>query len=145
MTLEVLQEAMKQAMKTQAKFELQVIRGLIASIKKAAIDKKVEITEELVNDILIKEQKAVQEMINSCPDSRTDLLAEYEHRLAIVNAYAPKLITDEEEIKLLIKDITSDMELTKQNRGNITKLVMQTLKGKADLKVAGQALNKMLS
>ena len=144
MTLEILQDAMKMAMKTHTKFELQVIRGLIAAIKKAAIDKKVEITEELVNDILIKEQKSVQEMINTCPDTRTDLLEEYQHRLAIVNIYAPKLITNEEEIKLLIKDITSDVELTKQNRGNITKLVMQTLKGKADLKIAGQILNKML-
>ena len=70
----------------------KVLSDLIAQIKKAAIDKgcRDNITEEFVNaEILKAGPKIFQEMVDTCPAHRTDLLEDYNHRLDIVKEYAP--------------------------------------------------------
>ena len=59
MTLEQLQKEMIQAMKNGEKGRKQVLSSLVGAVKKAAIDKNCrnDITEELVNAVLLKEQK----------------------------------------------------------------------------------------
>ena len=83
MTLEKLQTEMIAAMKSKNKSRKDTISSLIGAIKKTAIDKRCKdnITEELVNEVILKEKKTVQEMIDTCPANRTDLFFEYQERL----------------------------------------------------------------
>ena len=76
MTLEKLQTAMVAAMKEKNKTRKDAISSLISAVKKAAIDKmcKDNITESLVNDVILKEKKTIQEMIDTCPLDRKQLL-----------------------------------------------------------------------
>lgn len=148
MTLETLQVAMIAAMKEHNKQRKDTISSLIGAVKKAAIDKmcKDNITEELVNEVILKEKKTVREMIDTCPESREDLLNEYEHRMAIISEFAPKLMTDADEIKDCITTLLSDasIEPLKINKGQIMKVVMPAMKGKADMKVVNQVIGEML-
>ena len=149
MTLEKLQSEMIQAMKNKDKFRKSVLSGLVDAVKKASMTNKgrVEITEQLVDETLLKYKKMVQEMIDTCPADRTETLAEYKEQMAIVAEFAPTLITDEAEIRYLILDITSinnDVEFTKANRGYIMKIVAPVLKGKADMGVVSKVLGGML-
>lgn len=149
MTLEKLQSEMIQAMKNKDKFRKSVLSGLVDAVKKASMTNKcrVEITEQLVDETLLKYKKMVQEMIDTCPADRTETLAEYKEQMAIVAEFAPTLITDEVEIRYLILDITSinnDVEFTKANRGYIMKIVAPVLKGKADMGVVSKVLGGML-
>ena len=100
MTLETLQNEMIAAMKSGDKFRKTTISGLIAQIKKTAIDKgcRDNITEDMVNAELLKAKKITQEMIDSCPESRQDLLDDYKNQMKIVCEFAPSLMTDETEI-----------------------------------------------
>lgn len=135
MKLEVLQSDMIVAMKNKDKLRKDVLSGLVDAVKKAAITNKgrVDITEDLVAEVLLKEQKTMQEMVDTCPASRAELLEEYKTKLAIVNEYAPRLFTDIEEIKAYVIDVL-ELSISKENRGAI----MKGLKGKADMKVANQ-------
>lgn len=149
MTLEKLQSEMIQAMKNKDKFRKSVLSGLVDTVKKASMTNKgrVEITEQLVDETLLKYKKMVQEMIDTCPADRTETLAEYKAQMAIVAEFAPTLITDETEVRYLILDITSinnDVEFTKANRGYIMKIVAPVLKGKADIGVVSKVLGGML-
>ena len=146
MTLETLQSAMIAAMKDRNKSRKDSISSLISSIKKAAIDKmcRDNITEELVNEVILKEKKTVQEMVDTCPAERTDLLEEYRARLEVINEFAPQLLSDEGEIKELIESILATLGDTANNKGAIMKAVMPQLKGKVDMKVANKVLNEML-
>ena len=148
MTLEILQAEMVSAMKNKDKVRKDTISSLVSAVKKAAIDKmcKDNITEELVNEVILKELKTIQEMIDTCPDSRPELLANYAERKLIIREFAPKLMTNEEEIKNTITTLLSDaqIEVSKNNKGQIMKLVMPALKGKADMKVVNKVLNEML-
>ena len=68
MTLETLQKEMIAAMKNKDKVRKDVLSSLIGAIKKAAIDQKCKenITEKLVDEVILKEKKTVQEMIDTC-------------------------------------------------------------------------------
>lgn len=149
MTLQTLQNEMIQAMKNKEATRKLVLSGMVDSVKKAAIDKNCRdnITESLVDEVLLKYKKMVQEMIDTCPASRTDILGIYKQQMKIVSEFAPTLITDEDEIKYLILDIISinnDVELTKSNRGYIMKIVSPVLKGKADMSIVSKVVGGML-
>ena len=148
MTLEHLQEARILAMKNRDKARSNVLSDMIDSVQKASITQsgRVEITEKLVNDTLIKYQKTIQEMIDTCPSNRTDKLDKYTANMTIVKEYAPQLITDESEISTLISTIVADnaITMTKENKGNIMRLVSMYLRGKVDMAVAAKVVTSLL-
>ncbi len=141
MTLEVLQRDMIAAMKEGHKIRKEVIANLIASIKRTAIDKKCKenITEELVNEVIIKEKKIAQEMIDTCPAERDDLLEDYKLKYAIINEYAPRIIEDPDEIASFIDNLIIKYP------GIEIKELMPKLKGKVDMKLANKIANKIIN
>ena len=141
MELKVLQNEMVAALKARNKFRKDVISSLVGAVKKAAIDKNCRdnITEELVNAVLIKEQKTMQEMIDTCPATRPEVLAEYTAKKQIIDEFTPQVITDPAQIKTMVEAIGID--LTKKNRGAIMKVLKDNL---VDMKVANQVVGGML-
>lgn len=148
MTLEILQAEMIAAMKNKDKERKQVISNMIDSVKKASMTPKgrIEITEQLVDETLIKFQKMTQEQIDTCPGHRADKREEYERALAIVKEFAPQLITDEAKIANMITSALANtsIEPTKNNKGQIMKVIMPIMKGKADGKIVQKVINGML-
>ena len=146
MTLEYLQNEMKTAMKTNSVLRRDVLRGAIAAIQKTAIDERKEADEAMVDRVLLKEVKTAQEQLDTCPETRVDLRFEYSSRLAILNEYAPQLMTNPEEIKNIASTVlaAAGIEATKTNRGAVMKAVMPHFKGKADMKIVNQVIGEML-
>jgi uncharacterized protein YqeY len=147
MTLEVLQSEMIQAMKNKDKTRKSVLSGLVDAVKKASMTNngRVEITEQLVDEVLLKYKKMIQEQIDTCPADRIKPLEEYKAQMAVVAEFAPTLVTDETEIRYLILDIVNnEMEFSKTNRGKIIKIIAPVMKGKADMSVVNKVLGGML-
>ena len=144
-TLELLQNEKIKAIKNKNEVRKLALSDMIDAIQKASITPKgrLEITEDLVNETLIKHQKIIQEMIDTCPEHRIDKLIDYKTNLEIVKEFAPQIITDEtlieEAIRLLV-----DCEFTKKNKGKIMKTIMPAMKGKYDGKVVASVLGRML-
>ena len=148
MTLENLQLAKVNAMKNKDNVVKDALTAMIDACQKASITPKgrVEITEQLVDEVLIKYQKTVQEMIDTCPADREDLLDKYIAEMKVVKAYAPQLMTDRGEIVAMIMTITSNakIELTKSNRGTVMKTITPYFKGRADMKIVSQVVGEIL-
>ena len=148
MTLEKLQSEMIQAMKNKETTRKMVLSGIIGAVKKAAIDKNCRdnITESLVDEVLLKYKKMTQEMIDTCPADRVETLEEYKQQMDIVSEFAPSLITDEEEITNLIKDYADGAKigLYKENRGTIMKILSRNLKGKVDMSIVNKIVGGLL-
>ena len=140
LTLEILQAEMITAMKNKDKLRKDTISSLVQAIKKFEIDNKCKdnITNEQLSSVILKEKKTMQEMIDTCPADRTDTLAEFNARMAIINEFAPSLMDNEDAIKTFIQNL--GIEPIKSNRGEI----MKALKGKADMKIANQVVSQML-
>ena len=146
MKLETIQESIKMAMKTHATLEVETLRSVVAAVKKAAIDKRCEITEKLVDEMLLKEVKIIKEQIETCPATRPEMLEEYEHRLMIVENFAPKLVTDPIEITAMVEAtlVKAGVDIETANKGQVMKAIMPVLKGKVDMKIANQVIDKLM-
>ena len=148
MTLEILQNSLIHAMKNKDKRRKSVISGMIDAIKKASMTNngRVEITEKLVDEVLLKYKKMVQEQIDTCPAERTETLEEYKAQMEVVAEFAPTLITDETEIRYLILDIiNNEHEFSKSNRGVLMKILAPVLKKcNVDMSIASKVLGGML-
>lgn len=148
MTLEKLQFEMIQAMKNKDKTRKSVLSGLVDAVKKASMTNsgRIEITEQLVDEVLLKYKKMVQEMIDTCPADRVETLGVYKNQMAIVAEFAPTLMTNETDIELAVRRLILDnnIEPIKSNRGAIMKLVAANLKGKADMSVVSKVVGGML-
>lgn len=147
MTLENLHQAMIKAMKDGDKFRKITISTVIARIKNAAIDKgcRDNISDDMVDAELLKAKKITQEMIDTCPASRQDLLEDYKKQMDIICEFAPTLMTDEIEIRNLILDsVNGEIEFAKANRGKIMKVISPVFKGKADMGVVSKVVGGML-
>lgn len=145
MQFETLQKDMIAAMKDRNKERKDAISSVIQAIKKVAIDEghRDDISEELVDRVILKELKSVKEQIDTCPEERAELKAEYQFRYDVINEYAPKLLSAE-EVEALLKEKFGEVIATK-NKGQIMKTVMPELKGKADGKVINEVVAKLCS
>lgn len=158
MTLEILERDMKQAWKAGQLFQKGVLANMIDAVKKASITSRgrVEITEQLVNETLIKYQKTVQEQYDTCPTTADDTkraaeLRErknnYLHELNLVKEYAPQMVTDVATIQkmiLAIAEADPNMALSKTNRGYVMKTLSAQLKGKVDMSVVNKVVSELL-
>lgn len=140
MQFEQLQKDMVAAMKAKDKTRKDAISALVSAAKKVAIDEgcRDNITEELVNRVILKELKTVKEQLDTCPAQREQLKAEYQARYDIMSEYAPAMMSAE-EIHSFIMEKFADVAATK-NKGQIMKAVMGELKGKADGKLINQVV-----
>lgn len=143
MKLKELQDAMVAAMKAKDKFRKDAIAALVSAVKKAGIDAgcRDNIPDDMANQAILKEIKAVKEQIDTCPSDRTELLDEYRKRFEIMNEFAPKLLSAE-EVKAILQEKFADVLATK-NKGLIMKAVMAELKGKADGKVINETVAEL--
>ena len=143
MQFKALQSEMIAAMKAKDKVKKDAISSLIAAIKKVAIDEGVrdDITEELVDRVILKEVKSLKEQVDTCPKERTDLLEEYTQKLQAVEAFAPKLMSEEEIIAFLKANCAELIE--QKNKGMVMRTAMGKLKGKADGKLINQIVAKL--
>lgn len=149
MTLEQLQKDMIKALKDGDVTRKLVLSDAIAAVKNAAIAKRCKdnITEELVDEVLLKEQKTLREMIDTCPKDREDILDNYIDQYNIIAEYAPILIDDEDTIADAIIGIceASEIPLVKANKGLVMKAIMPSFKGKVDMKIANKVLSGLLN
>ena len=135
MQFEQLQKDMIAAMKARDKVRKDAISALVSAAKKVAI------SEEIVDRVILKEIKSVKEQIDTCPAERTDLKEEYQARYDIYQEYAPKMMSAE-EVEAFITEKFADI-VAGRNKGMIMKNVMPELKGKAEGSVINQVVAKL--
>ena len=149
MTFEYILSEKTKAMKTGDKTRVKVLNDIIVLVQKEQTKgkTKIEATEEMVAACATKAQKTLEEMVATCPNTAeyAERLADYTAQLAIATEYAPKMITDPEEIARMVVDaVDGTIEMTIRNKGQIMRVVMPALKGKADMAIANKVIGNML-
>ena len=143
MQFEQLQKDMMAAMKARDKVRKDALSVLVSAAKKVAIDEgcRDNISEEIVDRVILKEIKSVKEQLDTCPDSREDLRQEYQARYDIFQEYAPRMMSAE-EVEAFITEKFADV-IAQKNKGMIMKAVMPELKDKADGGVINQVVARL--
>jgi uncharacterized protein YqeY len=149
MTFKELQAAMVAAMKEKNRVKKEVIADMVACAKNMAIEQgcKDSITDEIVAAAILKSKKMCQDQIDTCPANRPDKLEAYNLCMTYINELAPKMMTEEEVLKV-VKDWFEQVSVLYKdnnfNKGAFMKIIMPELKGKADGKVISAAVDKVL-
>ena len=144
--IEDVRSAMVAAMKAGDKERKASLSFLLSSLKNKAIDKRADLTAEEEAQVVLKEIKQVKETLSLTPEDRTDIIAECEHRLAVLDEYAPKMMS-EEDIRAVISEVLAGLGITEptgKDKGRIMKELMPKVKGKADGKLVNEIVAALM-
>lgn len=134
---------MKQAMKDReaGKLRLTVIRMVRANIKNVEINDKKELNDDEVLAILMKEVKMRQDSLEEFQKAgRDELVAQAEAEIAILKAYLPEALSDD-ELKAIVAEVIAEVGATSpKDMGKVMPAVMAKAKGRAD----GKRINAMV-
>jgi len=140
-----LSDELKDAMRARDVIRKRTIRMALAAIKNAEIDKGGELEEPFILSILQKEVKFRLETIEGAQRAgRQDLIVEAEAEITILNGFLPHPLTSE-EIERLAKDAVAEAgATTPREMGNVMKLLIPRIQGRADGKDASQIVQRLL-
>ncbi|WP_282941468.1 GatB/YqeY domain-containing protein [Paenibacillus sp. RC67] len=142
---EKLNEDMKLAMKSQAKFKLTVIRMVRAAIKNIEIDQRKTLDDQEVLDVLSREIKQRKDSLQEFEKAGRDDLAEtVKAEIEILMEYLPQQLS-EEEVKAIVQQTIQEVGASsKADMGKVMGALMPKVKGRADGKVVNQAVQQLL-
>ncbi|AEB73272.1 GatB/YqeY domain-containing protein [Lentilactobacillus buchneri] len=133
---------MKDAMKARDKVRLGVIRGIKAQVMNAKVaDGNHDLTEDQINDIIMKEIKQQKESLEEFQKAdRKDLAEEQEAKLKIAEEYAPEQLSEAEVEKIVQETISQVGAESMADFGKVMGAIMPKVKGQAD----GSVINKLV-
>ncbi|MVO99429.1 MULTISPECIES: GatB/YqeY domain-containing protein [Paenibacillus] len=140
-----LNEDMKQAMKSQDKFTLSVIRMVKAAIKNIEIDTRKTLDDNEVLDVLNREVKQRKDSLQEFQNAGRDDLAEsLKAEIDILMKYLPQQLT-EEEVNVIVQQTIQEVGASsKADMGKVMAALMPKVKGRADGKLVNQLVQQNL-
>ncbi|HWI55363.1 MAG TPA: GatB/YqeY domain-containing protein [Desulfobacteria bacterium] len=144
---ERLTEDMKTAMKEKesGKAKLSVIRMVRASIKNVEIDKKRELSEEEVIEVLAREVKKRKDSYEEYMKvGRQDIAEGLQEEVKVLMVYLPEQMS-EDEIRSLVKNVVDEVKPEgPKDMGKVMAKLMPVVKGKADGKLVNQIVKEFI-
>lgn len=136
---------LKEAMKAQDKETLSVIRGIKGAMQLEEINKKHELNDEEVIDVISKQIKTRKEsIIEFEKGGRTDLIEKTQSEIDILTKYMPEQLSEEEVIKIIDEVFDKVKPTEPRDMGKVMKEVNPLLKGKADMKTVSEIIKEKL-
>lgn len=141
-----LAEEMKGAMKSQDKVRLSTIRMLLSAVKYKEIELGKTLADEEVIGTITSSVKQRRDSIEQYTNAgRADLVAKEEAELNILMGFLPKQMSVEEIEAEIEKAVTEAGASGMKDLGNVMKLLMPKVSGKADGKLVSEKVRERLS
>ena len=133
-----LNESMKDAMRSGDEVRKRTVRMALAAVKQVEVDKRTELDDAAVMNLLQKEIKNRRESLEEAKKAnRADLIQANEAEINVLQAFLPKAIPAEELRALVQEAIAETGAASPADMGKVMKVAMA--------KVAGRAPNNMVS
>jgi hypothetical protein len=138
-------EDLKQAMRQGEERRKEAIRMVRAAITNAEIDKQRELGDQEVQAIIAKEIKQRQEAIELYKQGkRQDLVDEETAQIQALVGYLPQQMT-QADIEAAARQVITELGATGPGQmGQVMRMLMDRLKGKADGKLINQVVKNLL-
>lgn len=141
MLKEQLLNDLKQAMKEKDEIKKNTVQGIRAAILQIEKDKGIEVTDEMIIDIIAKESKKRKDAASDFEKSgRDDLIEKNNKEIEILMSYLPKQLS-KEEIEVIVKTIISECNATSMKEMGI---VMKSAKEKIGAGADGKTINEVV-
>lgn len=133
------------AMKEHNKERLNVLRMVKAAVDLEHIDKKVEINDELVLSVVLKQVKMREDSIEQySKTSRSDLVEKETMELNILKEFLPKPLTDSEVAELISEAIDEIKPEGMKDMGKVMGYLSPKVKGRTDQKALSMKIKERL-
>jgi uncharacterized protein YqeY len=128
-----LEQDLRDAMRAGDALRVSTIRLALASLKNTEIEKRRDLSEEEVQEVLQREVKRRREAIEAFRGGGRDELAEKESlEMAILLGYLPQPLTEEELRRMVDEAIGQARASSPRDMGRVMSAVMPRVKGRAD-------------
>lgn len=133
-----LNDSLKDAMKSGDEVRKRTVRMVMAAVKQAEVDKRTELDDTAVMNLIQKEIKNRREALEEARKAnRADLVEANEAEIDVLQAFLPKAMPAEELRALVQAAIAETGAASLADMGKVMKTVMP--------RVAGRAPNDMVS
>lgn len=137
---------LKEAMKNKDSFKLGVIRMVKGAIQLEKINKKRDLNDEEVIDVISKQIKLRKDSINEFEKAgRNDLADTTKKEVEVLNEYMPEQLSSEEVNKIIDEAFAKINPTCQKDMGLIMKEVTPKVKGKADMGEVSRIIKGKLS
>ena len=142
---QAIEAALKEALRANADVRKTTIRGVIAGIKNARVDKQADLSDEEVQGIVRKEIKAQREVIvDAQKAARPELITEAESKIQILEEFIPQQLS-RSEIADHVKAAMAEVGATgPADMGKVMKVLQPKLKDLADGKTISAVVKELL-
>lgn len=124
-----LMQSIKDAMKARDSIRLNTLRFLLSEIKNVEIDEGPQ-SEEQVHKLIARQVKQMKETLEEYKRAgKEDVVAEETQKIAVLEEYLPKQMSDE-ELSAIVAGVIAETE--EKNMGKIIGQVMAKVAGQAD-------------
>ena len=138
-------EDLKTAMKTQDKVRLSVIRMVKGAIQMSELNKKHELSDEEVIEVISKEIKSRKDSINEFKKGgREDLVEKTQSEIDILSEYLPKQLTEEELNEIIDKVFEEVKPESSKDMGKVMKELKPQVNGKADMGLVSKIVKEKI-
>lgn len=128
-----LSEEMKDAMRGREKVRLAALRMLLASVKNREVELGREVSDEEFVEVALREVKRRKEAAEAYEAAgREDLLAREREEQAVLEAYVPAQLSEEEVAALVDEGIAATGAEGPGDLGKVMGYVMGKAKGRVD-------------
>ncbi|MBE2196174.1 MAG: GatB/YqeY domain-containing protein [Anaerolinea sp.] len=142
---ERIQEDLKNAMKSGDTAKRDALRVIASAIKQVEVDSRKVLTEDDVLGILTGEIKRRRDSISEATKAgRTDIADKEQYEVTLIETYLPQQLTREELEAEVRKAISESGAKTAKEMGNVMKVLMPRVKGRADGKLVNEVVKALL-
>ena len=143
---DLIKQDIVNAMKEKDTLKLQTLRGIKGDADMEHINKKVEINDELMINVLSRGIKSRKEsIIEFEKGNRNDLIEKTEKEISLLESYLPEQLSSDELEKIISEVFEKVNPTSEKQMGLIMKEITPLVKGKADMKDVSVKIKERLS
>lgn len=144
-TKKQLETALKDAMRSGDDLRKRTLRMALSAIKNAEIEKRGSLEEPDILGILQKEIRSRRESIQDAERAgRSDLIISSQDEIMVLESYLPKQLNAEELASLVHEAIAETGASSPNQMGQVMKVLMPRIKGRAEGSEVSQMVRKLL-
>ncbi len=142
----LIEEAVKVSMKSRDKETTSTLRMAISELKKEEIDKRIELEDEQVIQILQRMIKQRKDSYAQFSDAgRSELAEKEQNEIKIISDFLPEQLGEDELTEMVIDVVKETGASGPQDMGKVMGSLKQKIQGNADMGLVSKIVKESLS
>ena len=142
----LIEEAVKASMKSRDKETTSTLRMAISELKKEEIDKRIELEDEQVIQILQRMIKQRKDSYTQFSDAgRSELAEKEQNEIKIISDFLPEQLGEDELTEMVIDVVKETGASGPQDMGKVMGSLKQKIQGNADMGLVSKIVKESLS